>query len=516
LSAFAAKVTSSDKITKEIPLDLGGSFWIDATAGNIEIIGAEVPNLQMVATKTVIADDRNALEEGREQTQISIEGDQAVRLLHTIAPPARNPRWSSSVSYVLRVPRYCHVRVASKSADRIRIANMIANVTVKSFNGKIILDGVSGATTVDSTNSSIVFTLGTKPTANAQMTTVNGDIEVHLPGESNFDWLADTVGGAFLTTLPVRGHIKETTLHASVNSPGGPLLTTRSIMGRIALLRNGTKLSEAKQITAPPVTVQRTANIRPQQPDLKISPLPPGGGMTAEATLRMPIVTRNFAATDLGIVNVEIGEIQGEARIATRAGSVQIEKVWGNCSVVSFGGPLTLGDIVGAVDAMTRAGDVIVRAAREGGRIATGGGNLHLLYTSGPTTLHSEGGDIVVNQAAAPIGAETVSGDITIGIDPTSKTQHIEARTRHGNVTLQVPPRFAADVDATVITSDADANVFQSDFPGLTVKREQAAGKTRVHITGKINGGGDRVMIYAEEGNVRISAQTSAPIALTP
>src|SRR5947207_2983052 len=135
LSALAAKVTSSDRISKEVPLDLGGSFWIDATVGNIEIIGAEGPNLQLIAVKNVIADDRNALEEGRELTQISIEGDQAVRIVHTIVPPARNPHWTSSVSYVLRVPRYCHVKIASKAADRIHVVNMIANVAIKSFNG---------------------------------------------------------------------------------------------------------------------------------------------------------------------------------------------------------------------------------------------------------------------------------------------------------------------------------------------------------------------------------------------
>src|SRR5438045_5703767 len=140
LSALGGNLTSSEKIVKDIPLDLGGSFWITAANGNIEIIGAEVPNVQMTAIKNVVAVDRAALDEGREQTQISIEGDQAVRLIRTIVPGVRNPRWSSTIAYTLRVPRYCHIKVASKAAERIRVANIVANVTVKAFNGLVILD----------------------------------------------------------------------------------------------------------------------------------------------------------------------------------------------------------------------------------------------------------------------------------------------------------------------------------------------------------------------------------------
>jgi hypothetical protein len=52
------------------------------------------------------------------------------------------------------------------------------------------------------------------------------------------------------------------------------------------------------------------------------------------------------------------------------------------------------------------------------------------------------------------------------------------------------------------------------DFNGLTVRREQVGKKTRIHATGKINGGGERVELYAEEGDIHISAQTIAPVQL--
>ena len=73
---------------------------------------------------------------------------------------------------------------------------------------------------------------------------------------------------------------------------------------------------------------------------------------------------------------------------------------------------------------------------------------------------------------------------------------------------------FAADIDATILTSDPDVNEMHIDFNGITVRREQVGNKTRIRATGKINGGGERVELYAEEGDIHISAQTLAPMRL--
>ena len=90
--------------------------------------------------------------------------------------------------------------------------------------------------------------------------------------------------------------------------------------------------------------------------------------------------------------------------------------------------------------------------------------------------------------------------------DPTQKTQRISAHTAHGNVTINLSRRFGADVDATVLTSDRDAEAIYSDFKGLEIRKEQVGGKTKVRATGKINGGGERLELYAEEGTIHISS----------
>jgi DUF4097 and DUF4098 domain-containing protein YvlB len=493
--ASGANLTSNERIVKEIPLDLAGSFWVENPSGDIDIVGTDRPNIGMTAIKSVVAVDKAALEEGRDATQISIEGDSAIRLVRTAVPAIRNPRWSSKVNYTLRVPRWVHIKIASKSADRIRVANMIGNVAVKGFNGTILLEAVTGAATVDTTNGQIIYHYSAKPSAHAHLTTVNGDIEASLPGESSFDWTADTLSGDLRTTLPVRGRFSGTTFHASVNSPGGPTLTTQTLLGTVFLLQKGTTRKVAKSV-------------------IGTRPMAAPGGARPEQIVRIPLVSGNYI-NSFAITNIEIGEIRGEVRVDTRAGAITLDKVWGNCNVTSLGGPLNLGDIIGSVFARTMAGDVLVRAAREGGQLITGGGSIRLLYTGGATSLRSAGGDIVVGQAAGSIEAETRSGDITITSDPNGKSQRFEAKTTLGNILLNLTERFGADVDATVLTSHAEGNAIRSDFRGLTTTREQVGGKTRIHATGKINGGGEKLVLYAEEGDIHLSLQTGAAINVT-
>lgn len=489
-------LVSSEKIVKEIQLGVAGSLFVENPSGDVEVIGSDLPNVGMTAIKKVIAVDRAALDEGRDATQISIEGDAGVRLVRTAAPSARNPRWSSSISYTLRVPRWVHVTITSKAAQRLRVADIIGNVSVKGFNGTVVIDGVTGATSVDTTNGNVVYHYVMKPTSNAQLKTLNGDIEVRMPPEANFDWVAQTFRGDVRTTMPVRGRFTGTALHASINAPGGPVLTTETFLGTIYLLQNGTARKDGKSV-------------------IGAHPLPaPQGVHAREALLHIPLITDSYQHSG-NIESIEIGEIRGRALIDTRAGSITLEKVWGDCNVTSLGGPLTLGDIVGIVFARTSAGDIQVNAAREGGQIMTGGGTIRLLYTGGATSLTSDGGDIFVAQAAGPITADTHSGDITISADPNVKTQHIEAHTTLGNIVINLTTRAGAEIDATVLTSDPDANGIYSDFSGLVTKKEQVGGKTKIHATGKINGGGEKLTLFADQGDIHITSKAGAAISVT-
>ncbi len=488
----AANLTFVDRpFSKTLPIDVAGTLWIDNPFGTIEISGVDGANATITAVRTTIAVDRDSMAEARENTVLSFEGDTHQRIVRTIIPPLRSQRWSSSVKYMINVPRTVHVRVATKVAETVRIVNVMGNVTVKAFAALIILDNVTGASIVDSVNGRVVYNYPSKPVSVAQVNTINGSIEIHMPADANVDWIASSARGDIWTTLPLHGRWQGTVFRGNVNAPGGPQLTTATMLGRVALLGNGATGAEAQSVASliPQFDVgnQRPAST-PQMMRVQLASVPGP----------MEIVQR--------IADINIGEARGPLRVITGAGAIELGTVYGDCIANSAGGAITITEAKAGLNAHSGGGDILVRTARTGGTITTDGGTIKVEYTGGPTTLKNAAGDIIVRQAAGPIDAETRSGDIAIGADPNHNTQRITARTARGNVTLHLPPRFAADVDATVLTSDNDSDAIFSDFKGLQIRKEQVGGKTRVHATGKINGGGERLELYAENGTIHINA----------
>lgn len=473
-----------------------GTFFLENPSGNVVIDGKDTPNVEAILFKTITGADKEAVEEGRRQTTLIVGGDNNGRSVRTVIAAGTTPTrgWSASVTWRIKVPRTANVRILTRTGDHIQISGMRSGVQVKNFNGKVVLSDVVGAAIVESVNGSI-FYQSPDIRGNVLLSTVNGSITATVPPQAGFRWVAETLKGDIKTNLPARGTFLANTFNGTVNAPGGPTITTASLMGNVQLYEKGRSLRYAQSLrksdTMPAPQMQRA------------------GGTPQQRVIR----GRFEFQTSLG--NVSVQQVLGDADIFTGAGEVQLGAVSGACRIRSGGGPLQLGEVFGPLSLETRAGDILVDTARRGGTIYTRGGTIRLLYTSGPTRLVSGGGDIHVRQAAAPIVAETASGDIAVTIDAASKTQRVDAKTTKGNVTLNVSPQFAGEIDATILTSDPDADTFLSDIPGLSVSSDQVGGKTRVRATGKINGGGEKIVLHATDGDIRISTGPVPPTVVT-
>jgi DUF4097 and DUF4098 domain-containing protein YvlB len=480
---FGASFATSNRVVREFPIDPAGSVWIDNPFGSVDVIGGDGNLVSVTVDRMISAPDALSMKEASDGIGLSFEGDTKVRLMRTILPPGRNARWSVAVNYVVRIPRSVNVKIGSKLADHIRVSHVNGSVTINGFSGTLIMEGVNGASAISMVNGHIIYDYTQRPVSKAQVQAVNADIDVYLPANSNVNWVANTLNGDILTTFPVRlGRFNGTIFHGVIGSGGGPTINTETFMGRILVLSKGSNTSDAQ-------------SVRQNRPDHQ--PVPNDVMLQPAQKIQLPFVSGdfNFAAS---VADVTVGEIRGNCRIETGAGEVELGAVFGQCNVTSLGGPLNLGDVMGALFAHTGAGDIIVRAARLGGQVTTDGGLIR----------------VIVGQASAAIDAETTSGDITITGDPKQKSVKVTARTLGGNIVLNVNPRFAADIDATILTADPDVNEMHIDFNGITVRREQVGNKTRIRATGKINGGGERIELYAEEGDIHISAQNITPIRL--
>ncbi|MFP5245541.1 MAG: DUF4097 family beta strand repeat-containing protein [Thermoanaerobaculia bacterium] len=477
----------------------GGTFVLDNTAGNIQLASADVTEVEATIVTLLSAATKEALEDGRRHSSLLIGGDTRTRIVRTAIANQKKP-WSAIVHWNVRVPRNVNVRIMSTASDHVRVSDIGGSVYIKNFNGNIEAYNIAGGTYIESVNGSIIYNT-LHPRRNVLLSTINGHITATVAGDADFRWVAETSTGDIRTSLAPRGTFRGATFHGSVNAPGGPTITTHSLMGNIHLLAAGASATAT-------VSLRR----EPMIPGLQPTPRAVVADMTSAAPkriLRLGTVKTLTHKTSLG--DVQVNEVLGNADIYTGGGNVQLGAVNGTCTVRSDGGPMQLGEILGVLNASTRAGDVFVDSTRRGGTIATDGGTIRLLYTSGPTRLTSGGGDIVVRQAAAPVTAQTTSGDVTITVDPALKSEQIEARTGQGNVVLNVSAAFRADIDATIVTDDPKADTIVSDIPGLSISREQVNGKTRIRATGKLNGGGDKVVLNATGGDIRIATTRLSP-----
>jgi DUF4097 and DUF4098 domain-containing protein YvlB len=493
-----------EQFSRQLPIDATGTIWLNNPYGSIDVVGTDDDKFTISVQRQITAMDEQSLKEAREAVIITFEGDARVRVVKTRFPEPRDPRWVAICNYFVRVPRSVNVKIGGRAMDHIRLTQLAGKVTVSAFSGTIILSNVSGASTVDTVNGRVIYDYAQRPTANMNVQVINADIDIYAPRESAFEWVAESLNGDLLTNFfDIRGLFHGKIFRGRWNGSGVvPTLTTQTVSGKVTLLARGTAPAEARRIVAVASQGRSIASVSALP-----MPAPPATpNLQTIKKFQVPIIYMQNWQFVTNVMDVAVGEVHGNARVQTGAGEVELGVVFGTCEVDSGGGPLTLGDLMGPIDVHTDAGDVGIRAARQGGTASTDGGIVRVGYAGGPMNLRSGGGDIVVLQAAAPIDAATRSGDVSITMSPTMKTNRVTAKTSQGNVTLIVTPTFAADIDATLLTDDADSNRIRSDF-NLTISREVSNGKTRLHATGKINGGGDRIELFAEDGSINISSQ---------
>jgi DUF4097 and DUF4098 domain-containing protein YvlB len=488
--ASAAKFGATERFVREFHLKNNGSLWIDNPFGNVEVVGSNVANVTVTAEKTVTGIDDAALREAIDQTQLTTTGSPQTLIIRTLLPAVRTARWMSVVHYTVSVPSTVRVRIESQMSERLRVANVSGGVNVKNVNGAILIENVTGPVVADTVNGDITYDPSGSPTDGVQLTSVNGQILVAVNPDASFQWIGQTIRGDFRTNLPVSGRMNGTTFRGGINGARGATITTAPMMGNAFVLKKGTRAEQTQSVRS----IVGTAAAGGVGPAIPVK------------SYRAALVDGDFTfSTPLG--NVTVGQVRGRARVATRAGEVELGIVLGNCTVTSFGGPLNLGDITGLLNARTSAGDVVINSARAGGFAATDGGMIRVMHAGAAMTLRSGGGDILVGAANGPINAETHSGDVTISVAPQLRRLPVYAKTSQGNVVLNVSPQFGADIDATLITSDEGAAI-QSDFAGLTIRRDRVGQKARIRATGKVNGGGDRVELFAEDGTIQITIES--------
>jgi len=228
--------------------------------------------------------------------------------------------------------------------------------------------------------------------------------------------------------------------------------------------------------------------------------------------------------------DVAISDVMGEVDAVTSGGDIAVKNNKAKVNVRTSGGDIELRNIGAEVDAHTSGGDIIVDGTNGALEISTSGGDIELRNIKDVITAKTSGGDIEATNVINGIYAATSGGDIelddiqgfieakTSGGDVEAnmtlkdfiKDHHVNMKSSGGNLTLLIPENLPATITATIKISgtswrDYDIN---SDFP-LTSKKETDEAKPGrreevIRSEGKINGGGDLILLETTNGNISI------------
>jgi DUF4097 and DUF4098 domain-containing protein YvlB len=158
--------------------------------------------------------------------------------------------------------------------------------------------------------------------------------------------------------------------------------------------------------------------------------------------------------------------------------------------------------------------DIEIHMPREGRvNLRTGDGSIELSNFKGDMDLESGDGHEQIDSVDGKLRARTGDGhiratgrfdtlDLNTGdgriearvLPGSTMTSNWNVRTGDGRVTLELPERFAADVD--LHTNDGHINV------EMPVTVDGRMGEKNIH--GKINGGGNLLTIHTGDGSIRL------------
>jgi putative adhesin len=182
--------------------------------------------------------------------------------------------------------------------------------------------------------------------------------------------------------------------------------------------------------------------------------------------------------------NVVLDRVGGGARVRTSHGDVQATDVKGSLEVEASYDDVTVARVGGPLQVTVTQGGVDASSLQQGARIRATGENVDVRDFRGVVEIDVERGGAHLAPGAPLLEALKVS-------------------TRHGDIELELPPDSRLDLQASARHGEVTA-----DAPALTVTRAEHS-----RIEARAGGGGNPVVLAAEQGDVRIRSGIRAAIA---
>jgi hypothetical protein len=245
-SAFALDDTETTRKSFGSP----GLVEIHNVNGLIRVTASNTRTIQLVATRTIHADDQSALNDARSEVKLDIQesgGNLRVCVMHywddckgnkIRSGRPRDPGYRARYDLELQVPASTEIDLHAINGP-VEVTGIHAPFRVQTVNGQVRLEEMNGTGRIQAVNGRIKLSFAEAPTSAISVKTVNGEIEAAFPKSLNAAMRFKTFRGEvftdFATTLPA-GTTMRPNREFTVNiGSGGPTHSFETLNGRIQI-----------------------------------------------------------------------------------------------------------------------------------------------------------------------------------------------------------------------------------------------------------------------------------------
>ena len=250
----AGKIVEEEVVERSVEFASGGRLTIVNVNGNITVNSWDRHEVKMKAMKRARAEDEDEARLLLEKTTVQFDRTEQGIDIRTAAPKKPGRNRNISVNYSLTVPKEIDLELktvngrvdvddvsgavdAKTTNGRIGLTGIVGTIQAKTTNGKIGLLEVLGPIRAKTTNGSIKAEVGGSGEQQHEIraATTNGGIEVTLPKGLKANLKASTVNGKIDSDFPVtvKGLISKS-VDGAING-GGELIHLKTVNGSIRL-----------------------------------------------------------------------------------------------------------------------------------------------------------------------------------------------------------------------------------------------------------------------------------------
>lgn len=214
----AQKLEFKENISKEFTINLStgkNTLAIYNIFGSIKVKGYNGDKVVIEVNKTITADDKETLDEGKNEFKVNFEQKGDSVLAYISAPfdsrPNRNNRnWNNekqieyhyNLEYTVKVPFAMDLRVSTVNNGDVSVEDVAGQLHVSNVNGAIKLTNAKGAAEVKTINGNVDANYLAVPPGESQFKTLNGNITIVYPQNLSADCQFKSFNGEFYTDFP--------------------------------------------------------------------------------------------------------------------------------------------------------------------------------------------------------------------------------------------------------------------------------------------------------------------------